>query len=608
MSHAQNTAPAAPPPAVFDVRAYGATGDGKTLDSDAINRAIAAAAATGGGTVHFPAGTYLSYSIHLQSNITLFLDAGSTILAADPPSQPGQPGYDLAEPNSWGDLKYQDYGHSHWHNSLIWGENLQNISIIGPGQIYGSGLTRTGRARDGLGNKAIALKLCRNVILRDFSILQGGWFAILASGVDNFTLDNLKVDTNRDGFDIDCCRNVRVSNCFVNSPNDDGIVLKSSFALGDFRPCENVTITNCQVSGFVRGTFLDGTYDTSLAHAPDRDGPTGRIKFGTESNGGFKNIAISNCVFVHCRGLALETVDGGNIEDITISNIAMRDIMNSPIYIRIGARLRGPANTPVGAIRRVLISNVVVSDADSRYASIIAGLPGHPIEDVTLNNIHIQYKGGLTLDQVHLQPRELINPFFNRQPRVLPGPSEGFPNGPRDTGIGSGPGARFEGAGDFVGTPRGGTATAGVNASDHAPNAGAAPDSGASTFAKPGPRDPFQPPELEKGYPEPSAFGLLPAYGLYARHVTNLTVRDFDVSFIKEDTRPVVVLDDVTSATFDAFKAQRGTGAPYFWLRQVGEFSVLNSGAALNTYLSGVTQTSIPASITLPTPGKVAQP
>ena len=91
--------------------------------------------------MRFPAGTYLSYSIELKSNITLFLDQGSTILAADPPSQAGQPGYDLAEPNPWGDrpYSYQDYGHSHWHNSLIWGENLENISIVGPGRIYGRG-------------------------------------------------------------------------------------------------------------------------------------------------------------------------------------------------------------------------------------------------------------------------------------------------------------------------------------------------------------------------------------------------------------------------------------------------------------------------------------
>jgi polygalacturonase len=598
MSHADPTTPPATP-TVYDVKSYGATGDGKTLDTAAINQAITAAAAAGGGTVRFPAGTYLSYSIQLKSNITLFLDQGSTILAADPPSQAGQPGYDLAEPNPWGDrpYSYQDYGHSHWHNSLIWGENLENISIVGPGRIYGRGLTRTGRARAGIGNKAIALKLCRNVIFRDFSILQGGWFAILATGVDNFTLDNLKVDTNRDGFDIDSCRNVRVSNCSVNSPNDDGICLKSSYALGAARPCENVTITNCQVSGFNPGTFLDGTFDTTQGRSPDRDGPTGRIKFGTESNGGFKNIAISNCVFIHCRGLALESVDGGNIEDITITNIAMRDIMNSPIYIRLGERMRGPANATVGIIRNVSISNVVVSDADSRYASIISGVPGHPIEDVSLSNIHIQYKGGLTMDEVHLQPRELINPFFNRTRRAAPGPAEGVPTGGQpDDGTGSGAGARFDGAGDFGNTTAAAAAPSGVNASDHIPDSGPPRDPNGTPATPPsGPRDPFQPPELEKGYPEPSAYGLLPAYGLYVRHVNNLTVRDFNVSFIKEDTRPVVVLDDVTNATFDFFTAQRGAGAPYFWLRQVGDFTLRNSATELNTRLFGVKQTSIPA-------------
>ncbi len=110
------------------------------------------------------------------------------------------------------------------------------------------------------GNKAIALKLCRNVILRDFTILYGGHFGILATGVDNFTVDNLKMDTNRDGIDIDCCSAVRVSNCTINSPYDDGICLKSSYGLGYAKSTDDVTITNCQVSGYDLGTFYDGTY------------------------------------------------------------------------------------------------------------------------------------------------------------------------------------------------------------------------------------------------------------------------------------------------------------------------------------------------------------
>ena len=183
---------------------------------------------------------------------------GATIEAAASPKPGEQTGYnggtyDPAEPNTpWED--YQDYGHNHWHNSLIWGEDIHDFSITGPGLIYGKGLSfganRAARGdypiyvaeQAGVGNKAIALKNCRNVLLRDFSILKGGHFGLLLTGVDNLTIDNLKIDTDRDGMDIDCCQNVRVSNCTVNSPWDDGICPKSSYALGYARPTRNLTI------------------------------------------------------------------------------------------------------------------------------------------------------------------------------------------------------------------------------------------------------------------------------------------------------------------------------------------------------------------------------
>ena len=382
------SAEAVPPTNGFNIRDFGAKGDSVTLDGDAINRAVVAAAKAGGGTVYFPAGTYRSYSIRLQSHISLYLDQGAVLLAAAPV---GAAGYDAPEPAD--NDKFQDFGHSHWHNSLIWGEKLVDISILGPGTIYGQGLTREGPHQAPIGNKAIALKLCRNVTLKDFTVRQGGHFALLATGVDNLTIDNLKLDTNRDGLDIDCCQNVRVSNCTINSPWDDGICLKSSFALGYARPTENVTITNCQVSGFDRGSLLDGTYRRNeAALVPDHEGPTGRIKFGTESNGGFRNIAISNCVFTYCRGLALETVDGGLLEDVVISNITMRDITNSPIFLRLSSRLRAPAGTVTGQLRRISISNVNVYNADSRFALLISGVPGHPVEDVRLSNINVWYR------------------------------------------------------------------------------------------------------------------------------------------------------------------------------------------------------------------------
>ena len=387
---------------VFNVRAFGAIGDGKTVDSPAVNKAIDAAAAQGGGTVRLPAGHYLCFSIHLKSNISLYIDQGATIVAANSVDAKGS--YDSPEPNQWD--KYQDFGHSHWHNSLIWGEQIENVSILGPGLIWGTGLVRADRVPQGGGNKAIALKLCRNVVIRDVSILHAGHFAILATGVDNLTIDNLKIDTNRDGIDIDCCRHVRISNCSVNSPFDDGICPKSSYGLGFARATENVTITNCQVTGYDEGTFLDGTYKRDYKKY-SQNSSTGRIKFGTESNGGFKNITISNCVFDYCRGLALETVDGGLLEDVTITNITMRDITNAPIFLCLGNRARGPKEkTSVGALRRVMISNVVVYNADSRYGSIISGTPGHPIEDLKLSNIRIYYQGGGTKEQAALSPPE----------------------------------------------------------------------------------------------------------------------------------------------------------------------------------------------------------
>jgi len=326
----------------FNVRSFGAVGDGKNLDSPAINRAIDAAAASGGGTVFIPAGTYLSGSIHLTNNINLFLDAGSVIFGEMWNSE----AYDPTEPYTLG--AYQDGGHSFFHNSLIWGEGLTNVSITGHGMINGGGLTRwQGKLDEKIGfnrkppfpkepggpvqaaNKAIALKLCRNVLIRDVTIFHGGWFAILVTGCDNLTIDNVTIDTNRDGMDIDCCRNTMVSNCRVNSPNDDGICPKSTYALGEPRITENLTIVNCQVSGFEEGTLTDGTLK------PAKNG-TGRIKFGTESSGGFRNCTVANCTFRSCHGLALEEVDGGILENITINNLTMMDMRNYAIYLTTG--------------------------------------------------------------------------------------------------------------------------------------------------------------------------------------------------------------------------------------------------------------------------------
>jgi polygalacturonase len=513
----------------YNVKDFGALGNGKTLDSPAINKAIEEAAAKGGGTIFFPAGTYLSTSIRLKSNISLFLDQGSIILAADP--KDGFK-YDLPEENKWDE--YQDFGHTYFHNSLIWGENLENVSILGSGLINGDGLVRGGsqsrsreeqealrdkapkgreigpfgypNARDnvepGWGNKAIALKLCRNIIFKDFTILHGGHFAILATAADNLTINNLKIDTDRDGIDIDCCKNVRVSDCFVNSPFDDGICIKSSFPLGYARATENVTITNCQVSGYDEGTLYDGTFKREYNNN-NHFSPTGRIKFGTESNGGFKNITISNCVFEYCRGLALETVDGGLLEDVTIDNITMRDIENSPIFIRLGRRMRGPNGVSIGELRRVIISNVIVYNAAQRSSVLIVGLPEKDIEDITLDNIKIYYRGGGTKEQASIIP-----------------------------------------------------------------------------------------PENETDYPEPDRFGDTPSYGFFIRHVKNLIMNNIEVKYMSKDMRSPFVIDDIKGAEFNFIDAQKEQGVPTFDFKNVEDIDIYKVKNLNDKYISNSTQDS----------------
>ena len=386
--------------AVYNVRDFGAKGDGLSIDSPAINAAIENAAADGGGTVYLPTGRYASYSIRLASHIHLYLEKGAVLIAAAPKDGAG---FDAPEPGPV--PQYQDFGHSHWKNSLIWGIGLEDITISGGGMIDGSNLS-PGYGDidvvDGIANKALSLKECRHVVIRDITIFKGGHFCLLASGVHDLLLSGLVLDTNRDGFDIDCCRNVRISDCIVNSPLDDAIVLKSSYCLGRYQDTENVAITNCSISGFRLGSVLDCTYRRyeGLGVINPHTGQImhhrggGRIKLGTESSGGYKNVAITNCTIQYGGGILLECVDGGQLEDVVISNITMRECIDSPIFIRLGERMRSPEGIPVGTLRRVLISNINCWNSASWYGMQITGTPGHCVEDVTVRNVHLNFTGG----------------------------------------------------------------------------------------------------------------------------------------------------------------------------------------------------------------------
>lgn len=422
------------------------------LATDAINAAIAHAHGRGGGEVVLPAGRHLSFSIRLLSGVTLRLEAGCVLEAADPAAHGGT--YDPAEPNPH-DL-WQDFGHSHWHNSLIWAENAEDIAILGPGRIDGAGLTREGpgsrwkrqagefplsmaglsaeamaelspqiKAMAGLGNKAVALKRVKRARIEGLTIFRGGHFAVLATGCEDLILRDLVVDTNRDGLDIDACRKVLISGCRVNTPNDDAIVLKSSLALGEPIPTEDVVIEHCEVSGFDPGTMLDGTFGRTQLVSPDQDRVTGRIKLGTESNGGFNNVTIRDCRFVRSRGLALEVVDGGMMETVVCERLHLSEVTTAPIFLRVGDRRRGPEGAPLGAMRNIVLRDIEAFDVLPDYAATIAGLPESPIQDVTLTNIRLSYRGGGSAEWAQRRPGDL--PEAYPEPSMFgPSPAHGL--------------------------------------------------------------------------------------------------------------------------------------------------------------------------------------
>jgi polygalacturonase len=405
--------------------------DGQVLAHHAINDAIVQAHAQGGGVVELSAGRYLCFSIRLLSGVRLHLAAGAVIEAADPALHGGA--YDLPEDN--GEQLYQDFGHSHWCNSLIWAIGQSDIAITGQGRIEGKGLTRNGPgsrwraqagerplsmaamseeevaaletghvAMQGLGNKAIGLRECRNVEISGITIAGGGHFAILATGCVGLILRDLAIDTERDGIDLDCVSDCLVEHCRVNSPNDDAIVVKTSLALGRLVPSQDITIRHCSVSGYDLGTVLDGTFGRQQELAPDRDKVTGRIKIGTETNGDIRRVTIEDCHFERSRGLAIECVDGACVEQIIARRLTMREVTSAPIFLRLGARLRGPEGTAIGQLRHVSIAQVEASGIGHEFPAMVVGLPDHPVEHVELRDLHLAYAGGGTPEDAALDP------------------------------------------------------------------------------------------------------------------------------------------------------------------------------------------------------------
>lgn len=393
---------------VYNVVNYGAKADGKTLDTKAINRAIDACNFNGGGIVAFPPGTYLSGSIHLKSNIIYLIQAHATILGAPNNIH----AYDSVEPNKWG--KYQDFGHSHFHDALMWGANLVNISFTGGGVINGGGITR-GVPLEGGGDKAISLKLCRNISLSDITIRQGGHMAILADGCNGVTLDSVKIRTGRGGVSLVACSDVDIRNSEIRCVRykdgkmvggDDAISIKSDYAIGPPPTCEDIVIANC---------FLSSGCNA--------------IQIGSETVGPISDVLVSHCTIVHAdkAGLGVTSCDGGMVDSVTFDDIRMTKTA-TPIFMLVTDRGRAPGRPSAGGIKNVLFENITATDAYGyikrrKFTSTISGLPEHPIENVTFRNIRITYKGGGTTDQAKIAP-----PYpSNYSPRFLGvRPASGF--------------------------------------------------------------------------------------------------------------------------------------------------------------------------------------
>ncbi|MCC6793870.1 MAG: glycoside hydrolase family 28 protein [Candidatus Hydrogenedentes bacterium] len=346
--------------AAINVRDKGATGNGTTNDTAAIQSAIDALGDVG-GTVHFDPGVYLSGSLHLRSNVALHLDHGATIKGI-----PDRAAYDPYEKL---DFKNEsDEETSFFHHALIWGEDLENIAIYGSGTIDANFTKRKGP-------KPIALKRCRFVRIEGIRILNAPNYCISMLGTDNVEIDGVTIlNAYCDGIDPDSCRNVRISNCHIESW-DDAIVPKASFSLGELRSTENITVTNC--------------YLATACNA---------FKLGTESGGDFKRIAISNCVMDGLKdkrdavsGIAIESVDGSNIDGVVASNITMVNVA-SPIFIRLGNRGRDMDPDVPGTLRNVSIDNVIATNAS--LVCSITGIPDRSVENISLSNINLSFVGG----------------------------------------------------------------------------------------------------------------------------------------------------------------------------------------------------------------------
>src|SRR3954467_10586189 len=362
---AANSASAA---GTFNIRDYGATGNGSSNDSVAIQKAVDAAAAAGGGTVRVPSGTYKSAkTIHLKSNVIFQLDAGSTIVGAS------GTGYDTPESNPYD--QYQDYGHSHFHNAMFSGDRLTGIGFTGSGTIDGGGHLITGNPDSGQADKILSLTRCNGLTLNGVRFRRGGHFAILTNNCNNITSDGLRIDTasDRDGWNVISASNVTVTGADI-SANDDALVFKSDYALGAKLPNGHVTATNSHLSAQCCNALM----------------------FGSETCGDFSDYNFQHITITGAdkSGLGMVSMDGANISDVHYRDITMTGV-HSPIMQKIGTRKRCGNSPGVGHISNVTYDDVTATGASPSFSPTLWGeAGGNRISGVTFTNVHITVPGG----------------------------------------------------------------------------------------------------------------------------------------------------------------------------------------------------------------------
>jgi polygalacturonase len=376
---------------------HGVKADGTTNDTPAINKAIAACSAAGGGTLSFPAGTYLAASVRLQSKVRLQLEAGATLKAA-------AEGFEPPEPNPFD--KYQDFGHSHFRNGLLWGEDISDVAIEGPGTIDGTAL-KTGDPPAGLGDKQISIKRGTRLLFRNLTQNSGGHFFYLLSDSEHVTMTGLNMTKGRDGIDLMGCRKVDLSNLRILGCGDDTIALKSDYATGKRLLTEDVNVRDSVVESGCNG-----------------------LQFGSETAGDFRRIRFSRIQVLRSgkAGIGIQTNDGGVIEDVVFEDITIKKAAN-PIFINTTKRFRTPEKVGPGRVRNVVIRNVTVTEIEQTHrrepinAATISGLPEAPHENILLENVTITYPGGGSSELASVNPPYATD--YN--PRMLgPRPAYGF--------------------------------------------------------------------------------------------------------------------------------------------------------------------------------------